>query len=702
MKKKTLVVSALPYANGPFHLGHMVEFIQADVFVRFLKLKDKDVIYCCADDTHGTPIEIKAKEQGITPEELISKYFQEHQKDLVDFGIQFDNYYTTNSPENKAFSEYIFQKAKDKGYIYQKEVEQLYCPTCVRFLPDRFIKGICPKCKAEDQYGDVCEKCGSFYEPIELINPYCSLCKSKQTKPILKKSNHYFFKLTVLKNQLTHYLLTSNFQQEIVNFITNWLEKLDDWCISRDGPYFGFKIPGEENKYFYVWLDAPIGYISSTANYCQKNNLDVSDYWRNEQTEIIQFIGKDIVYFHFLFWPALLMTGEFTLPKQIRVHGFLTVNNEKMSKSRGTFITARQYLQHLPPELLRFYFSSNLTSKVTDLDFDLSDFVDKVNNELIANVANFTYRVISFLNNNCHSKITVIGNHFNELHYISEIEKKFALISNHYESGDYREAVKEILAISSLGNKYMQETEPWKLIKNNSEQTVQVLTFCVNILRNLSILFMPIMPKMSLELQHQLQLQNLQLQHLSWNDLHFKLENHTIGKGEPLFKKLELENIHLISKKFPFEIRVAEIVSVQNHPNAERLYHLKINLGTEQRELVAGVREHYTAEQLLHKKVMVLCNLEPADIRGIKSNGMILMLVTENGKKIKLLEPILSKVGELVYTDHKEYSFAQISYNEFKKIMIISQDHKIICDGKAFRTDSEVIGHQFEDNGTVQ
>jgi len=425
-----------------------------------------------------------------------------------------------------------------------------------------------------------------------------------------------------------------------------------------------------------------------------RNNEDVSDYWKNNG-EVIHYIGKDIIYFHFLFWPALLMCTDFNLPKQIKVHGFLTINNEKMSKSRGTFITARQYLNHLPPELLRFYFASNLTSRLIDIDLDLNDFKEKINHELIANIGNFSYRTISFVNNNFKSKLSTIGNEFNEHKIREEIEQKLKIIEKYFEEGEYREAVKEILAISTLGNKYFQEAQPWKLIKEDEKKAQQVMTFACNILKNLSIVLFPIMPETCKRLQHQLQCTKT-----TWQDLDFSLHDHTISKGEPLFKKLENEADALIPKKLPFEIRIAQIISVNPHPNADRLYHLRINLGNEERELVAGLKDHYTAEQLMHKKVLVLCNLIPAEIRGIKSQGMV--LVTAKGKKIKLIEPQKSNLGELVYTDHKDNIFTLIDYNEFKKIKIVTKQNHIYFEDKKLKTDSEILAHEFEDNGIVQ
>src|SRR3989338_11313658 len=361
-EKKIVITSALPYANGPIHVGHLVEYIQTDIFVRFLRLTGRDVVYCCADDTHGTPIEVKSMDLGIKPEELIAKFSKEHQEDFNNFHISFDSYYSTNSKENKYLSDLFFERLKKKGLIYKKSIEVTYCEHCKRTLPDRYVKGKCPKCNAPDQYGDVCENCNAAYKTIDLIEPYCAICKNK---PIRKSSTHYFFRLSKFSSKLEKWLnKNNNLQPEIRHFVLNWIKNgLEDWNISRDGPYFGFKIPGEEDKYYYVWLDAPIGYIASTENYCTKHDLKTEDYWNSKNAKIYHFIGKDIVYFHFLFWPAMLLGSGFSLPHDIVVHGFLTVNGEKMSKSRGTFFTAREFLQSYNAEYLRFYYASMLSKK---------------------------------------------------------------------------------------------------------------------------------------------------------------------------------------------------------------------------------------------------------------------------------------------------------------------------------------------------
>jgi methionyl-tRNA synthetase len=520
VKQKILVTSALPYANGPIHIGHLVEYIQVDIFVRFLRLIEEDVLFVCADDTHGAPIEIKASELKITPEQLITKVYDGHVKDFKDFLISFDNYHTTHSEENKHYSDLIFTRLKEKGFIYTKEIEVTYCEHCKRTLPDRYVKGKCPKCNAPDQYGDVCENCNAAYKTTDLIDPYCIICKNR---PIRKTSKHYFFKLSKFSKKLESWIKKNkNLQPEIKNFVFSWIKNgLEDWNISRDGPYFGFKIPGEENKYYYVWLDAPIGYIASTDNYCKKHGLKTEDYWNNKSSRIYHFIGKDIIYFHFLFWPAMLLGAGFQLPYHIPVHGFLTVNGEKMSKSRGTFFTAREFLQKYSSEYLRFYYASLLGSKMSDIDLSFSDFGKKINNELAANLGNFCYRVLNFLNKNFEGEIKGIDNN---KALTNEIKKLVKRIESGYSSLNLNEALKGILHISSLGNKYFQENEPWKLINKDREKTHEILGLCVNIVKNLSILIQPVLPEFSLKLQQQLNVSGLK-----WKDINFELKNHKIG-----------------------------------------------------------------------------------------------------------------------------------------------------------------------------
>src|SRR3989338_4008391 len=524
-KHKILVTSALPYANGPIHVGHLVEYIQTDIFVRFLRLIGEDVLYVCADDTHGAPIEIKSAELGIKPEQLIADVYREHTADFRDFLISFDNYYTTNSPENKYYSDLIFERLRKKGFIYTKDIEVTYCEHCKRTLPDRDVKGKCPKCNAPDQYGDVCENCNAAYKTIDLIEPYCAICKNK---PIRKTSEHYFFKLSKLSKKIESWLnKNKNIQSEIKNFVFNWIKNgLEDWNISRDGPYFGFKIPGEEDKYYYVWLDAPIGYIASTDNYCKKHGLKTEDYWNSKDSKIYHFIGKDIIYFHLLFWPAMLIGSDFKLPHDIVVHGFLTVNGEKMSKSRGTFFTAQDFLKKYNGEHLRFYYASLLSKTMSDIDLSFSDFRKKINNELAANIGNFCYRVLNFLNKHFNGEIK---NTDKNKELAVDIKSRIKDIEKNYYGLSFNEVVKDILHVSSLGNKYFQENEPWKLIDENKEKVHKILGLSANIVKNLSILIKPILPNFSSNLQKQLNLENLE-----WKDINFNLKNHKIGKDEIL------------------------------------------------------------------------------------------------------------------------------------------------------------------------
>jgi methionyl-tRNA synthetase len=496
-----------------------------------------DVFYCGADDTHGTPIEINAANEGVSPEEFIEHWWKEHKRDFDNYLVEYDSYYTTNSPENQYYTELIFNRLKENGYIYTKEIELTYCETCERYLPDRYVKGICPNCGAQDQYGDICEKCNTTYSTIDLVNPYCSIC---DTTPIRKNSLHYFFKLGEFTDWLRKWL-TSNkrLQPEIRNQILTWVNVgLEDWCISRDGPYFGFKIPGEEDKYFYVWLDAPIGYIASTANYCRNRDFTADDIWQTNEHEIIHFIGKDIIYFHLLFWPAVLYGAGFHVPDNVVVHGFLTVNGEKMSKSRGTFLTAQEFLEYLDPELLRFYYAANLSHTMTDIDLDLKNLENRINNELVANIANLIYRVMSFTAKNFKGLTTKILNE--EL--IKDVNEKSQKVYQSFENYEFREAVNRILEISSVGNKYFQDNAPWELRKSDPERTRKVLTDCVNIVKNISIMIKPIMPLFAQKVEAQLNLENL-----SWLDLATRIEDHHLGKAKIILRKID-----------PIEIKISQ------------------------------------------------------------------------------------------------------------------------------------------------
>ena len=676
--KRILVTSALPYSNGSLHCGHMLEYIQTDIFVRFLRLIGEDVLFVCADDTHGAPIEIKAAELGITPEKLIADVYKEHLQDFKDFLISFDNYYTTNSPENKYYSDLIFEKLKKNGLIYTKDIEVTYCEYCKRTLPDRYVKGRCPKCNAEEQYGDVCERCNAAYKTIDLIEPYCAICKNK---PIRKTSKHYFFKLSQFSNKLESWLnKNKNLQPEVKHFVLNWIKNgLEDWNISRDGPYFGFKIPGEENKYYYVWLDAPIGYIASTDNYCKRHSLKTEDYWNNKNCKIYHFIGKDIVYFHLLFWPAILLGSGFQLPYHIPVHGFLTVNGEKMSKSRGTFFTARDFLSKHNAEHLRFYYAGMLSKRLSDIDLNFDDFRKKINNELAANIGNLCYRVLNFLNKNFYGEIKDIDKNKKLIH---EINQKIKNIEKNYYELNFNEAVKDILHISSLGNKYFQDNGPWKLINEDKVKTHKILGLSANIVKNLSILIQPILPNFSLKLQNQLNVDNLK-----WQDINFELKNHKIGRDEILIEKAEEKEE--TKMEFPLNLKVAKILEVKEHPNADKLYILDIDLGNEKRQLVAGLKEHYLSDELKDKKIIAVTNLKYAKLRGVESQGML--LAGDDGANVGVLTADKSNVGDKAYFEGYENTNNELCFDDFLKIKMIIQNGKAYFENKELKTDKESV-----------
>ncbi len=680
MKFKTIVTSALPYANGSIHIGHLVEYVQTDIFVRFLRSIGEEVVYCCADDTHGAPIAIKAEQLGLEPEELIEKFHKEHLKDFNDFHIKFDSYYTTNSKENKYFSDLIFKRLKDNGHIYTKDVEITYCESCKRSLPDRYVKGKCPKCGAEDQYGDVCEKCHSTHATTDLVDPYCTICRNK---PVKKQSKHYFFRLSDFSEKLDRWLSSNRkLQPEIVNYVRNWIkEGLQDWDISRDGPYFGFKIPGEQNKYYYVWLDAPIGYISSFANTIGLDVKKAEEQWN--KSRIIHFIGKDIIYFHFLFWPAMLQAAGFRLPDHLTVHGFLTVNGQKMSKSRGTFLTAQEFLKDYDAEFLRYYYAKMLSKKMSDIDLDFRDFRDSINNELVANIGNFCYRVVSFLNRYFGGKVTGI-----DVSIAQEIKDKIEDIKNNYSDANTNEAVKNILALSALGNKYFQENEPWKLVKQDKERAAKVLGLCINLVRNISIAVQPILPGFSEKLQKQLNENGLK-----WDDIGFDFRK-KINKEEMLIRKIEETEKRI----FPLDLRVAEITDVQEHPDAEKLYIIRADMG-EERQIVAGIRPYYKKEELIGKKIVIVANLKHAKLRGKVSQGMLLAVDSEDD--CGLLYAERAEPGTRVAPEGYDVSRDQVNYEQFSRLDIQVKQGKVLFDSKVLKTDMEDIRAEKFSEGKV-
>jgi methionyl-tRNA synthetase len=534
-KRHLLVTSALPYANGSLHLGHLVETIQTDVWVRFQKLRGHTCHYMCADDTHGTPIMLQAKKQNLTPEALIEAIHTEHKADFKDFLIDFDLFYTTHSPENKALSAEIFEKGQHLGVIDEKSVEQCFCEQCSMFLPDRLIRGTCPSCKAEDQYGDGCEKCSSIYEPTQLISPRCAECGNP---PIIKSSRHFFFKLSHFEAVIKTWMETGAVQAEVQNKIREWFTQgLRDWDISREAPYFGFEIPGHPGKYFYVWLDAPIGYIATTKHWAEKNGVDFNDIWKGDKYEIHHFIGKDILYFHTLFWPALLSAGGFSLPKKVNVHGFLTVNGEKMSKSRGTFIKARTYLDHLPPEFLRYYFVSKLTSSIDDLDFNPDDFVFKVNADIVNKVVNIGSRLGSVLNKKCGGKLGPTDSKGQAIldHFYTQLEP----IAAAYETLDYALAMRMIMGLADMANKYIDEQAPWAVANTDTEAAVKICTAGLHMLRVLSGLLKPVMPNLAAGVES-----FLQCSPITWDTLIHPIQaGSSISAYTHLAQRVDLETV---------------------------------------------------------------------------------------------------------------------------------------------------------------
>jgi methionyl-tRNA synthetase len=665
---RILITAALPYANGPLHIGHLVEYVQADIYSRFLKLQGNDVLYICASDSHGTPIEVNAKKQGVTPLQLARKYTKEHQQDFKAFAIGFDNYYTTHSPENKELVELFFTTLTKKGLIYKKLITVIYCPHCQRYLPDRYVRGTCPHCSTMDQYGDICENCGVVLKGIDLLNPKCTLCGKS---PVTKESESYFFKLSAFSSALRQWLNGSWVQPEIRNNVRTWIDNgLEDWCISRDGPYFGFKIPGESDKYFYVWMDAPIGYISSTKNLLDKTGRRWQNYWK--KGNVHHFIGKDIIYFHFLFWPALLLAMDLPLP-QLTVHGFLTVNGKKMSKSRGTFFTVKDFLNLYEAEHLRFYYALHLSRKLADVDLDLNDFQATINNKLLANLGNFCYRTLSFIDKNYGG---VIGEPEHHRKLISDVQQLIKKVERHYQELNVKEAVATILKTSDLGNAYFQNSEPWA----DKEGKKGAVFLCATIVRNLAILIKPVLPVFAARLEKQLGCQDLQ-----WKDISFTMKG-KMGRPEVLVQKIERIQQPQV---FPLDLRVGEIEQVDDHPNADRLYVLGVNFGGEKRQIVAGLKAHFDKAYLKGKRCVFLFNIKPAMLRGIESNGMI--LVASDGRNISLLETEQSNSGEPVMLEGYTRNTEPITFYDFEKVNLRVANGHVEYEGVVLHTEKEHV-----------
>ena len=540
--RKILVTSALPYANGSIHLGHLVEYLQTDIWVRSQRMSENQCIYICADDTHGTPIMLKAQELGIKPEELIKKSYDEHQKDFSDFYIEFDNYHSTHSDENKEFSSYIYKKLKDKGDIVSKKIKQFYDKEAEMFLPDRYIKGECPKCHAKDQYGDSCEECGATYASTEIINPISVVTN---TEPITKETEHFFFKLSNYNDFLKKWISNGTTQKEIKNKLDEWLsEGLTDWDITRDKPYFGFNIPGTKDKYFYVWLDAPVGYIASFKNYCDKNNIEFDEFWNKEsKAELYHFIGKDIAYFHALFWPALLEGADYRKPNAVYCHGFLTIDGEKMSKSRGTFFNARTYLDYLDPEFLRYYFASRLTSKIEDIDLNFDDFQSRVNSDLVGKIINIGSRCAKFINKDFNNHLSDSSNNINLIEEC--LSCKNTVIKN-FEDRNYSTNIRLITSLADKINKYIDDEKPWIKIKNETDKDLvhKICTDGLNLFRILIGYLKPVLPNISIKVENILLCESI-----NWKNIDTLLLDKDINNFRPIIARVNDDDLESMKNR---------------------------------------------------------------------------------------------------------------------------------------------------------
>jgi methionyl-tRNA synthetase len=535
-KRRILVTSALPYANGEIHLGHLLEYIQTDIWVRFQKMQGNECHYVCADDAHGTPIMLKANEMGIDPEELIAEVSKRHQADFKDFNIEFSQFHSTHSDENRYFSELIYSRLKESGFIKTRVISQAFDPEKEMFLPDRFIKGECPKCGADDQYGDNCEVCGATYSTTELKNARSVVSGAV---PVEKDSEHYFFDLPQFEQQLKDWTNAGHLQDEVSNKLAEWFDQgLQQWDISRDKPYFGFKIPGTEDKYFYVWLDAPIGYMASFKKLCDKSDLEFDDFFeKGSDTELYHFIGKDIVYFHALFWPATLIGSNFRTPNAIFAHGFLSVNGQKMSKSRGTFIQARTYLETLNPECLRYYYAYKLSSKIDDIDLNLEDFKQRVNSDLVGKVVNIASRSASFVVKKFDKELS---NNCCEQELYDEFVAASSEIAGHYEDRNFGQAMRSIMKLADKANQYIDEKKPWQLAKEEGkmQEVHEITSLAINLFRVLMTYLKPVLPEMAEKSEAFLNIDSL-----NWNDIKSPLLGHQINKFKPLMTRIEDEQI---------------------------------------------------------------------------------------------------------------------------------------------------------------
>lgn len=673
MTRKILVTSALPYANGSIHLGHMVEHIQTDVWVRFQKLRGNECYYCCADDTHGTPVMLAAQKQGIAPEDMIAKVREEHLADFTGFNIGYDNYYSTHSPENKQFSQDIYRALKANGKIESRVIEQLFDPEKQMFLPDRFVKGECPKCHAQDQYGDNCEVCGTTYSPTELINPYSAVSGAK---PELRESEHFFFKLGECADFLKAWTSGNNphdgkphLQPEALNKMKEWLGEgeettLSDWDISRDAPYFGFEIPDAPGKYFYVWLDAPVGYMASFKNLCDRIGIDFDEYFKaGSQTEMYHFIGKDILYFHALFWPAMLHFSGHRAPTGVYAHGFLTVDGQKMSKSRGTFITAKSYLeQGLNPEWMRYYIAAKLNSKIEDIDLNLQDFISRVNSDLVGKYVNIAARASGFIAKRFEGKLKDVS----DSALLAKLTAQSEAIAECYESREYAKALRDIMALADIVNEYVDANKPWELAKQEGqdERLHEVCSELINAFTMLTAYLAPVLPKVAENAA-----KFLNLEAITWANTRETLGKHAINKYEHLMQRVEQKQVddlieankqsiaaaaapaaeeskyEKVAEQASFDdfmkidMRVAKVLNCEAVEGSTKLLKFDLDFGFEKRIIFSGIAASYpNPAELNGRMVIAVANFAPRKMAkfGV-SEGMILSAATADGK-LKLLD----------------------------------------------------------------
>ena len=633
--RKIIVTQALPYANASLHLGHILEAVQTDIWVRFQNINQNECLFFCADDTHGTPVMLKAKELGIEPEELIKNVQLDHIETYDLYDIKFTNFHSTHSDENKKYSEQIYLKAKDNGYISRKTINQLFDESESMFLSDRFVKGTCPKCGAEDQYGDNCSVCGATYDVSDIKNPMSAI---SNTKPIKKESEHLFFDLPKKIDTLKDFLKNSDLQKPITNKLNEWLnDDLQKWDISRDAPYFGFEIPGEDQKYFYVWLDAPIGYLASIDNWTSKNNLDMNDFWSEKsEYEIYHFIGKDIAYFHGLFWPALLSAANFKLPNGVYVHGFLTVNGEKMSKSKGTGIMAKEFADICDPETLRYYFAAKLNDKVEDIDLNFEDYIQRVNADLVGKYLNIASRCSSFIKKNDNNLSTDIDQTI-----LNTLISKKDEILGFYESRNYSKVVRLIMELADQVNKYINDKTPWK---KDMDEAVIISSTALNAFNILSIYLSPIIPNITKNAFNFLNSENFLFSDID------KILSNKINKYDPLLNRMDPieipkenimnnENNYINIDQFTdIDLRVAKIIEASHVEGADKLLQLKLDVGDlGERQVFAGIKSAYNPDELNNKLVILVSNLEPRKMKFGVSEGMV--LASSDDKGIYLISP---------------------------------------------------------------